>query len=228
MYSITNYTIAPIRVMKDKTIEIFKKYILSYMFNNYTAENTDITRYYDRISTYNQMLSFFSEPTLIVDNIYLGNAYNAASYYSLKEKNIKIIFNITDEISEYYPDNFIYENYQLSDNNRDSIQMYLKKSFDRIRYYQENEKNYNILIHCFMGASRSASIVLYYLLKTMKIDDKPIELIDALSYIKSKREIANPTYKLLSDIRYLIYQEREKENKIIIENILNSIISKLK
>ena len=39
-----------------------------------------------------------------------GSAYNAASYYDLKEKNIKMILNVTSEISEYYPDDFEYHN----------------------------------------------------------------------------------------------------------------------
>ena len=52
-----------------------------------------------------------------------------------------------------------------------------------------------------MGASRSVSIVLYYIMKTQKNKDgSNYSLEQALSYIKNKRFIINPTHKLLNDI----------------------------
>ena len=103
--------------------------------------------------------TFFTAPTHIIDNIYLGSAFNAASYQSLKDLNIKVIFNITKEISNYYPNEFIYNRFNIYDNNKHSMGQYLEKVYQDIRYHQDNTEG-NILIHCYMGASRSASVLI--------------------------------------------------------------------
>ena len=204
--NIINSSIAPIKVIKDKTYEIVARYILSYIFGNNKEENLpEVNRFYSRISTYNQLISFFEPPTHIIDNIYLGNAYNAAYYYGLKKNNIKMIINVTQEISQYYPDYFTYHQYELYDNNHDNIKEYLDGAYNNIKSFQTNNHG-NILIHCFMGASRSASVVLYYLTKD-KINEETNKLFtldEALIFLKSKRPIVNPTNKLLADLNETI------------------------
>ena len=201
--NVINSSIAPIKVIKDKTYEIVARYILSYIFGkNREEENLpEVNRFYSRISTYNQLVSFFEPPTHIIDNIYLGNAYNAAYYYGLKKNNIKMIINVTQEISQYYPDYFTYYQYELYDNNHDNIKEYLGDAYKNIKNFQEN-KDGNILVHCFMGASRSASVVLYYLTKEKinKETGKHFTLNEALIFLKNKRPIVNPTNKLLEDL----------------------------
>ena len=167
---IINSSIAPIKVIKDKTYEIIARYILVYIFGANVEDSPEITRFYSRISTYEQLVSFFEPPTHIIDNIYLGNAYNAAYYYGLKKNNIKMIINVTKEISKYYPEYFTYYQYELYDNNHDNIKDFLDDANKNIKDFQENKKG-NILIHCFMGASRSASVVLYYLMKNKINED---------------------------------------------------------
>ena len=48
------------------------------------------------------------EPSEIIPRVYLGNAYNASNYETLKALNIHTILNITNEIPEYFPDDFKY------------------------------------------------------------------------------------------------------------------------
>ena len=125
------------------------------------------TRIYPPVGVYNEYSSFWTEPTHVVDNLYLGSAYNAASFKTLKNRQIEVIMNATTEISNYYPDDFIYLRYELYDNNKHSIKKYLEKSYSDIQYHQQHTSG-NILVHCFMGASRSASIIIYYLMRTQK------------------------------------------------------------
>ena len=79
-----------------------------------------------------QIQTFFSEPTYIIDNIYLGSAFNASNYKSLKQNNIGLIINMTNEISNYYDDEIIYKKYGLYDNNCEPILQYLDKTFEDI------------------------------------------------------------------------------------------------
>ena len=90
--------------------------------------------------------------------------------------------------------------YELYDNNKHSIKKYLEQSLNDIQHHQQNSQG-NILIHCFMGASRSASIVTYYLMQTMKHDNgRPFTFDDAVLFLRNKRIIVNPTFRLTKDL----------------------------
>lgn len=223
MLKYVNYVNANARVLLDKTSDIISYYAgLSVDESSSTSDddNNPIENYEDVINIelyenesksnriypasgyYKEYSTFWSKPTHVVDNIYLGSAFNAARYDQLKDLNIKVIINATTEISNYFEDNndFIYHRYKLYDNNKNSIKKYLEKSYHDIKNHQQNTSG-NILIHCFMGASRSASIVLYYLMKTKKNEDgKSYSFDDSVKYLKSKRITVNPTFKLTKDL----------------------------
>lgn len=216
-----NHLNAGFKVMYDKTTD-YLSYYTGIGENNSDVQSTDLD---DKIEDYDDLIkvelyenenhskricqpsgkykeytTLLSGPSHIIDNIYLGSAFNAASYSNLKELNIKMIINATLEISNYYPDEFIYIRCGLYDNNRNSIKKYLEKSYNDIIYHQQNTTG-NILIHCFMGASRSASIVLYYLMKKkLNEEGKPYSFDDSLKFLKEKRSIVNPTFRLTKDL----------------------------
>lgn len=185
---------------KNETDDKIQNYDGILRIESYENELNSI-RIYPESTYYNEYATFYGNPTFIIDNIYLGSAFNAASYETLKELNIKLIINTTAEISNYYPDEFQYIRYRLYDNNKHRIKKYLEEAFNDIKEYQNNNKNGNILIHCFMGASRSASLVIYYIMKTLKHKDgKPYSFDDAVQYIREKRIIVNPTFRLTKDL----------------------------
>ncbi|CAH6421146.1 Dual specificity protein phosphatase [uncultured virus] len=213
------------KIAYDKTYDYFVYYLpFNYEINDETknvsiAINDDIKiydnylqieKYEDekgnkrilpKVGYYEEYLTFFSCPTHIIDNLYLGSAFNAASFSTLKELNIKVILNITSEISNYFPEDFEYIKYNLYDDNQQSITKYLDKSYEDIIYYQKKIQDANILIHCYMGASRSASVIIYYLMKTQKKQNgEYFNFDDALEYVKLKRNIINPTFRLTKDL----------------------------
>ena len=199
-----NKIYAPFKVVYDKSYEYIYYYLTDYFKNN---EKIKIDRLYERISTYRQIVSFFDQPTYILDNIWLGNARNAASFYDLKNKNIKLIINVTNEISNYYPEEFDYLKYDINDNNKDEIIDFLKDSYQKIIDFKKNNNDKHILIHCFMGASRSASILLYYIINTLKNEDgTTYNLNQAIDFLKEKREIINPSEKFILDLQEAINQ----------------------
>jgi protein-tyrosine phosphatase len=141
-----------------------------------------------------------SKPTHIIDNLYLGNAVNAGTYYMLKDMDISVIVNVTKEISNYFPEDFIYERYDIYDDGNESIEQMLEQSYQSIKTHQSNDDG-NILIHCHMGASRSATVIMYYLMKEMKNEKGlPINHNEALEFLKQKRPIINPTFRFTKDL----------------------------
>lgn len=207
-----NYVTSGLRVLIDRTADFVKYYAYS---DNDIDDNIDNTqniqnpqnpqdnqnikkRIFTPKSKLEQIQTFFSEPTYIIDNIFLGSAFNASNYNSLKQNNIGLIINMTNEISNYYVNEIIYKKYGLYDNNKEPIIQYLEQTFKDIIEFQHKYPNKNILIHCFMGASRSASILTYYIHKKFNLS-----IDDSIIFIKNKREIINLTtlfYNQLLDI----------------------------
>lgn len=106
---------------------------------SYENENNSV-RIYPMSSLYDEYSTFYGNPTHIVDGIYLGSAFNAASFQTLKTHNIKVIINATSEISNYYPSDFLYLRYPLYDNNKNRIKQYLEDSYNDIIKHQKQTR----------------------------------------------------------------------------------------
>lgn len=183
-----NSLLACYKVFADKTYDyLFQQPKLISPIERIYKPNS----YYEYIGNIiNQYSFFFSSPTHIIDNIYLGSAFNAASYYTLKELNIKKVVNVTQEISQYYADDFEYKTYKLYDNNLDDITNFLEDAYNYITMTDDN-----ILVHCYMGSSRSATIVVYYLMKKYNMS-----LEESIEYVKTRRNIVNLTTKFKEEL----------------------------
>jgi hypothetical protein len=180
-----------------KASKVFYDKINHSLFYNDDANRfIKINRIFDPIDKYTKFKYFFSDPTLIIDDIYLGSAYNASDKDFLDNNDIGLIINVTPDISNYYIDEDIqYLSIKIYDNNLDDIKPYLNIAFDKIKSFKSSQPDKKILIHCFMGASRSVSILIYYLMKKYNYT-----LDDAISFIKQKREIINLSTLFYNDL----------------------------
>ncbi len=175
------------RMIKDKAVFMYFEY-----FGN---EETHIIDSVDRIDVIetndgflNAFKNLFIEPTKIVDNIYLGNAYNASNFNQLDELNINTIINVTNEIPNYFDNiqEYDYLKININDTNSDSIKNFFDESNQYIKDIQQQKPDKNILIHCYMGSSRSATILTAYLLKNFNLNPK-----QAFSLLQEKRPVVN-------------------------------------
>lgn len=183
--SACSHIISAIRVSKDKISE--------YTSSDGEAKKTERLYPTDGIEyMINQHRIAVGPPTHIVDNIYLGSAFNAANKEVLQRLDIKVIINISRELSNYHEDDFEYFPYKINDSEGEDITQFLEESYQAIK----GSKDKNILIHCYMGASRSASLVLYYLMR-----EKKLSFDDALALIKEKRSSVNPNVKFVEALK---------------------------
>lgn len=178
-------------------------------------EKQDNTRIFPEVSTVKCWTYMFYDPDHIIDNIYLGNAVNAGSELTLETFKIRYILNMTTEISNYhvFKNKYKYEKYSIYDNNQESIYDYLEEAYNKIIEFQKNASDEdenepkNILVHCYAGRSRSASVVIYYVMKKLKLCPD-----DAIEYVKNRRTIINPTRIFKDDLEKAYC--KMKQNKI--------------
>jgi protein-tyrosine phosphatase len=169
------------RVLRDK---------IWYGFWNFDLHKK-VKRIYPK-ETYYQSLSdlLASQPSHIIDNIYVGNAFNAANYRLLKEYNIKTIVNATPSISNYFPDEFNYYNCKVVDLNDSSLGNYYKQ------FYEIVKDSDNVFVHCFAGKSRSAVLVLYYMMR-----EYGWSLERSLEMLKVKRPCININTTFIEELK---------------------------
>lgn len=67
-----------------------------------------------------------------------------------------------------------------------------------IKFMNEN-KDKKIFVHCNAGVSRSPSIVIAYLIKSLNYSFK-----EAFNLVKNKRNIINPNEKFIKELQNLV------------------------
>jgi len=183
------------QVMKDKIYHSFWKSSPAQTIMK------PVERIYPEGSYYSYMRDLIAtEPTQIQSNIFLGSAFNAADQNWLQKNNIEVIVNVTPGISNYFPDQYKYYNF---DQALDITEATLKPYYEQ--FYEIMEENVpqgrRILVHCFAGRSRSTSLVLYYLMRKFNWT-----LDVALAYLKERRPIININKKFIEEIKELLVE----------------------
>lgn len=131
------------------------------------------------------------EPTLILDHLYLGGI-DCYREDILRRLGINVVIRIINGDFIKIP-NIIHYHIPLEDIDT-NISQYFDFLCERISYHLRNGDR--ILVHCVMGVSRSATIILAYLMK-----EKNMSFSQALHYVQSRRNIIRPNDSFLRQLR---------------------------
>ncbi len=151
---------------------------------------------------------YHSKPDEVDDYLYIGPYTCANTTASLDNVSIKHIINVTKEHPNYFPQFYDYMKIPVSDECKEDLAQYLDNAADYIEYAVKNREN--ILVHCAAGQSRSASIVLAYLVKHQQMTLK-----DALEFLKSKRNCVSPN---IGFIRCLMDFEKKLTGDVTVDD----------
>jgi len=137
----------------------------------------------------------------VEDGLYIGDHNAAFSRRILRNNGITHIINCAAEVKNYFPSEFTYLNLGLMDSD-DSLKDSIAKSVRFIRSALSSSPRARVLVHCHMGISRSASMVIAYLvnegLRTGKTTQEGGEVYDiALGVLQRIRPVVrpNPVYE---------------------------------
>ena len=165
-------------------LKVKSYYYFNRLINGNTNEVERIIENNNGLVTniYQHFTNLVSEPSHIIDNIYLGSAFNVSSLETLQQYEIKKILNVTREIPCLYPDQFTYKTISVKDTRDSFLDNYLENSYQ----YLTQDVTVPTLVHCYMGSSRSATIVIFYLMKRYLMT-----FSDALQFVRDKRKCVN-------------------------------------
>ena len=160
------------------------------------------------------MLCFTNNPMdKICDNIWLGDYEAAINVTNLKKEGIKKVLCVMDYQAPKYTEenNFNRKIIEIEDFPTANIIKYFGECIDFIKGDE------TILVHCMAGASRSATIVIAYIMWKEKK-----KFADALDYVSKKRSCVFPNdgfKKQLKIFESLLEKNNYDLNKIDFKNI---------
>ena len=154
----------------------------------------------------------------IIDNIYLGDFRTADNIDILKEHNITHIINCAFNLPNKYPEQITYKRLELRDETDQPIIEKLEEAYQFIK----ETKDKNIFVHCVFGKSRSASVVIFYIMK-----EKKLNFNEAKNFVKNIRQIVEPNSGFENELnRYYeehIKNDKDENNKTNENNDINNI-----
>jgi protein tyrosine phosphatase len=135
--------------------------------------------------------------SLVIPGIYIGSKKEAGDKEWLKDHGIKSVLNCAEEINLPPPRGIIATKLWLDDADDQKITDVLPQAARFIDASIATKRP--ILIHCAAGISRSASILIYWLM-TRKFRGS---FNNALSFLQKKRSIVNPNPGFKKQLRQM-------------------------
>jgi protein-tyrosine phosphatase len=143
---------------------------------NFISPGSSPTEFCTLISSYEDGTPF----------LYLGSASSSVfSVQQLHKHNIHYIMNVTDTEPNIHKSGINYLRISIEDTRDVELSYYLPRALDFIKEAYANKKG--ILVHCYAGISRSASIVISYLMQEYKMS-----LREAVLYVSERRRVVRP------------------------------------
>lgn len=139
-------------------------------------------------------VNFYPEIDKIEDNIYLGNKDTALDDNLLTKFGINTIFVIGIGLKQKFPDKYKYYKYEVSDCLSENIKIHFKSFCEQMDFEIKSGKN--VYIHCSAGVSRSATMVICYLMYKNKIT-----LEESFKLVESKRNIICPNSSFIKQLK---------------------------
>ncbi|KAG2391924.1 hypothetical protein C9374_013409 [Naegleria lovaniensis] len=120
------------------------------------------------------------EPSLVINGLYLSGNASAQSKHQMKRLGITHVLNVAEGLTTPFPFDFIYKKVELEDTLEQDLFPHLDECVDFIEEALKNHKT--VLVHCKAGVSRSASMVIAYIMKKYNQSYE-----NALEFVKERR-----------------------------------------
>lgn len=158
--------------------------------NDTTLKISQIPKVYDEEDAkYEQKfyLDTYSTIDQIIPRLYLSNDCIARNRKILNDHKITHILNLTTNIQNEFESEITYKKLMICDFEGQNISLYFDEVFEFIDTALQDENN-SVLVHCNAGISRSASFIIFYLMRKKICKNYQ----DALAFTRLKRHVVNP------------------------------------
>ncbi|BHF67910.1 Dual specificity protein phosphatase 6 [Sparganum proliferum] len=152
-----------------------------------------------------------TEVSRVLPYLYLGNYQDASNLPLLKKLGVTHILNVTQDLPMAFEETHSFQYLRLPalDCPEQNIYPFFEKAINFID--GAREVGGVVLAHCLAGISRSASIVMAYMLY-----HSPLTVLEAYNLLQSFRPIAEPNFAFLGQLdSFRRLTSPEKSNKLV-------------
>eukprot|EP00906_Rhabdomonas_costata_P009445 RCo013364 len=132
--------------------------------------------------------------SIIDKKLYLGNRYAASAQDILKSLGVTHIVNAAEEQPNFFPNDFEYFNCNLKDNLTEKIDFKAPLTF----MHRALKEGGVVFVHCLAGVSRSATMVVAYLMTVYRLS-----LRESLTRVELRRPVINPNANYIQQLAEL-------------------------
>ncbi|XP_055036468.2 uncharacterized protein [Misgurnus anguillicaudatus] len=131
----------------------------------------------------------------ILPFLFLGNERDAQDLDLLLRLNIGFVVNVTTHLPLYHLDTGLvrYKRLPATDNSKQNLRQYFEEVFEFIE--EARQCGRGVLVHCQAGVSRSATIVIAYLMKHTLMT-----MTDAYKYVRGRRPVVSPNLNFMGQL----------------------------
>lgn len=133
-------------------------------------------------------------PSQLADFLYIGSVGAAMNKTTLKDIGITHILIVADKLTPMFPEEFTYLNIALLDAMDANLLEVLPRAISFIN--TAREAGGKVLVHCFAGRSRSASVCIAYLMQTSRVS-----LLEALHFVRQRRGAVMPNTGFMQQLK---------------------------
>ncbi|KAL4623014.1 hypothetical protein GN956_G19997 [Arapaima gigas] len=131
----------------------------------------------------------------ILPFLFLGNERDAQDLELLLHLNIGFVVNVTTHLPLYHLATGLvrYKRLPATDSSKQNLRQYFEEVFEFIE--EAHQSGRGVLVHCQAGVSRSATIVIAYLMKHTLMT-----MTDAYKYVRSRRPAVSPNLNFMGQL----------------------------
>lgn len=133
---------------------------------------------------------------IIANRLFLGNHLHAESLEVVDNLRITHIVNATKSINNRFQDRLQYCRVIVEDEETEMICYHFNKAFRFMDMALAEDPDTRILVHCAQGVSRSATLVIMYLMRT---NDLTYE--QALELVQKHRDVVQPNSGFVAQLK---------------------------
>jgi protein-tyrosine phosphatase len=130
----------------------------------------------------------------IVPGLYLSDAQAASSLETLQHFKITHVLVVGDELTRHFPESIQYKQLPIQDTLTFKILPFFAESNQFIE--QALRSKCNVLVHCAMGISRSATLVIAFVMSASGLSYEKVNKL-----VKRKHRTSNPNSKFAEQLQ---------------------------
>jgi hypothetical protein len=128
---------------------------------------------------------------IIIDGkLFLGSSRGALDKKYLVELGVKNILICGSDLRKFFPKSYNYKIINIVDKDDEDVYKYFAETIEFI------ENNQPVYVHCRRGISRSATIVIAYLMWKMKL-----KFEEAYEFLRARRKIVCPNNGFIAQLK---------------------------